>query len=72
MAPKWVEPFPIEQVISSVAYYFSLPEEYGHIHPALHISSLQGHQGPPPSRPYPIFPVADSSEPVYEVEGTLS
>ena len=44
----WVGPFPFEQVISSVAYHISLPEEYRHIHPAFHISSLHGHHGPPP------------------------
>ena len=32
LAPKWVGPFLIEQVISSVAYCISLPKEYGHIH----------------------------------------
>ena len=33
LAPKWVGPFPIEQVISTVAYCISLPKEYGHIYP---------------------------------------
>ena len=61
LAPKWVGPFPIEQIISSVAYRICLPEEYGHIHPVFHVSSLDGHHGPPPSHPPPIFPVADSS-----------
>ena len=32
LAPKWVGPFPIEQVISSISYIISLPKEYGHIH----------------------------------------
>ena len=72
LAPKWVGPFPIEQIISSVAYRISLPEEYGHIHPVFHVSSLRGHHGPPPSRPPPIFPVADSSQPEYEVEDILA
>ena len=40
LAPNWVGLFPIEWVISSVAYCISLPEEYGHIHPVFHISSL--------------------------------
>ena len=60
LAPKWVGAFPIERIISSVAYRISLPEEYGHIHPVFHASSLCGHHGPPPSHPPPIFPVADS------------
>ena len=42
LAPKWVGPFPIQQVISSLAYCISLPEEYGYIHPVFHISSLGG------------------------------
>ena len=61
LAPKWVGSFPIEWIISSVAYYISLPEEYGHIHPVFHISSLRGHHWPPPSCPPPIFLVDDSS-----------
>ena len=56
LAPKWVGPLPIEQVISSVAYCISLPKEYGHIHPVFHISSLHGHHSPPTSCPPPIFP----------------
>ena len=72
LALKWVEPFPIEQVISSVAYLISLPEEYGHIHPVFRVSSLHGHNRPPPSHPPPIFPVADSSSPEYEVEDILA
>ena len=61
LAPKWVGPFPIEQIISPVAYRISLPEEYGHIHPVFHVSSLHGHHGPQPSCLSPIFPVAYSS-----------
>ena len=40
LAPKWVGPFPIEQVISSVVYHISLPNEYRNIHPVFHTSSL--------------------------------
>ena len=47
LAPKWVGPFPIEQVISSVAYCISLPEECGHTYPVFHVSSLCGYYGPP-------------------------
>ena len=72
LAPKWVGHFPIEQVISPVVYYISLPEEYGHIHPVFHISSLHGHQVPPPSCPPPIFLVANSSQHEYEVEDILA
>ena len=61
LAPKLVGPFPIEWIISSVAYRVSLPEEYEHIHPVFHIASLRGHHGPPPSHLPPIFPVSDSS-----------
>ena len=72
LAPKCVGPFPIEQIISSVAYRISLPEEYGYIHPVFHVSSLRGHHGLPSSRPPPIFPVADSFQPEYEVEDILA
>ena len=72
LAPKWVGPFPIEQVISSVAYCISLPEEYGHVHPVFFASSLGGHNGPPPSHPAPIFPVDDSSSPEYKIEDILT
>ena len=72
LAPKWVRPFPIEWVISSVAYCISLPEEYGQIHPVFHVSPLHRHHGPPPSCPTPIILVADSSQPEYEVEDSLA
>ena len=72
LAAKWVGPFPIEQVISSVAYFISLPEEYGHIHPVFNISSLHRHHGPPLSCIPPIFPVADSPQPEYIVEAILA
>ena len=61
LALKWVGPFAIEQVISSVAYRISLPKECGHIHPVFHVSSLRGHHRPPPSYSPPFFTVADSS-----------
>ena len=72
LAPKWVGLFLIEQVISSVAYHISLPDEYGHIHLVFHASSLCGHHEPPPSLPPPIFPVANSSLPEYEVGDILA
>ena len=67
LAPKWVGPFPIEQVISSVAYHVSLPDKNGHIHPFFRNSSLRGYHGPPPSHPPPMFPLTDSSSPEYKV-----
>ena len=71
LAPKWVGPFPIEQVIFSIVYCMSLLEDYGHIHPVFHDTSLHGHQRPPPLCPPPIFPVADSSQPEYKIEDIL-
>ncbi len=38
LAPKWVGPFPVEKVISSVAYRVALPAEYGKFHPVFHVS----------------------------------
>ena len=61
LTPKWVRPFPIELIISSVAYRISLPKEYRHIHLVFYISSLQEYQKRLLSRPPPIFPVVDSS-----------
>ena len=72
LAPKRVGPFSIKELISSVAYCFSLPEDYGHIHPVFYISSLCGHHRPPTSCPTPIFPVSDSSSPQYKVEDILA
>ena len=72
LALKWVGPFPIEQVISSVAYCISLTNEYGHIHPIFHVSSLCRHHGPPPLFPPPIFPIEDSSLLKYEFEEILA
>ena len=72
LASRWVGALFIEQAISSVAYCISLPEEYGNIHPVFHVSSLHGHHRPPPSCPPPIFPVADSFLPKYEVEDILA
>ena len=72
LAPKWVGPFPIEQVIFSVAYHISLPKEYRHIHPVFYVSSLCGYHKPPPSCPPLIFPVAESSSPEYEVQDILA
>ena len=69
---KWVGLFPIEYVIFSAVYNISLPKEYGHIHPVFHISSLYGHQGPPPSYSTLIFSVTDNSQPEYEVGDTLA
>ena len=60
LAPKWVGPFPVDWVIPLVAYCISLCEEYGHICPLFYISSLDGHQGPPPLCPPPVFPLSDS------------
>ena len=39
LAPKWVGPFPIDQVISSVAYYIGPPEEYGLLQEGFALSS---------------------------------
>ena len=72
LAPKLVGPFPIEQVVSSLVYRIGLPEEYGHIHPVFHISSLPGHHGSPLSCPPPIFPIYDCSSPEYKVEDILA
>ena len=72
LAPKQVEPFPIEQVISLVAYCTSQPKEYGHIHLIFHMFSLRGNHGSPTSYPPPIFPVADSCLPEYKVEDILA
>ena len=72
LLPKWVGPFAIKQIISSVAYRISLPKEYGHIHPVFFISSLRGYHGPPPSCPLPIFPISNSSLPEYKVEDILA
>ena len=72
LATKQVVPFPIEQVISSVVYCISPPEDYSYIHPVFSISSLYGHQGLLPSFTPPIFLLTGSSQPEYEVEDILA
>ena len=65
LAPKWVGPFLIEWVISSLVYCISLTVEDGYIHSVFHVPSLRGHYGPLFSHPPTIFPVDDSSQPDY-------
>ena len=72
LAPNWVGPFPIEKLISSVAYHIVLPEEYRHIYAVFHISSLHGDHRPPSSYSSPMFPVSDSFLPDYKVEDILT
>ena len=58
-------------MISPVAYQVDLPAEYGRVHPVFHASCLRPHVGPAPTRPPPVFPLADASDPEYEVEDIL-
>ena len=58
-------------MISPVAYQVDLPAEYGRVNPVFHASCLRPHVGPAPTRLPPIFPLADASDPEYEVEDIL-
>ena len=58
-------------MISPVAYQVDLPAEYGRVHSVFHASCLCPHVGPAPTRPPPVFPLTDASEPEYEVEDIL-
>ena len=69
---RWVGPFPVVRVISSVAYELSLPSGWK-IHPVFHVSNLRRHvrserfvrvEKPPP-------PILVDGEEEYEVEAIL-
>ena len=72
MRRRWVGPFPVVRVISSVAYELSLPPDWK-IHPVFHISNLRRYvrstelnrvEKPPP-------PILVDGEEEYEVEAIL-
>ena len=47
LSHKWIGPYPIEQVISKVAYKLRLPDNM-HIHPVFHVSVLKRYIVNPP------------------------
>ena len=71
LAPYWVGPFPINSIISWVAYCIKLLEEYGCIHPMFHVSYLHAHVGPVPTYPPSPLPLDDDTAGEVQVEGIL-
>ena len=41
LAPKYIGPFPIKRVVSSVAYELELPDSMSRVHPVFHVSKLK-------------------------------
>lgn len=44
LAPKWIGPYQVVQVVNPVAYKVELPESY-RIHPVFHVSMLKPNVG---------------------------
>lgn len=75
LLPRFIGPFLIKRVISSVAYELELPSAYSRIHPVFHVSKLRRYRDGSdtfPTRPNPIdrpLPVLiDDNEEAWEVE----
>ena len=45
LAAQWIGPFPVESVVSRVAYRLTLPPRFGRLHPVFHVSLLKTHHG---------------------------
>jgi hypothetical protein len=76
LSPKYIGPFPVQDVISPVAYRLELPSSLAKIHPVFHVSLLQAYNSNPSEfsgrdhpRPPPLQ-VLDSEE--YEVESIVA
>lgn len=68
LAPRWVGPFEILQVINNNAVKLRLPTTW-RLHPVFNVSLLKPHFGPPLPHQEPAFQVDD--EPEYEIEAIL-
>jgi hypothetical protein len=76
LAPKFIGPFPICRVVSSVAYELELPATMSRVHPVFHVSKLKAYRDGsstfPSRRQMPTRPTAellpDSGEEAWEVE----
>ena len=70
LAPHWVGPFPIVQIISEHAMKLQLPHHW-RLHPTFHVSLLKPHHGPTRPDQAPVF-ATDGHSDEYEVEAILS
>ena len=43
LVPRWIGPFLIEAYVGRLAYWLTLPDMYGHLHPVFHISKLKAY-----------------------------
>ena len=59
LAPKWIGPFRIRQMINPVAFKLDLPAKFSKMHPVFHTSQLKLHQGTVEPSPAPVFEDAD-------------
>ena len=70
LAPKYIGPFKILQVINPTAYKLDLPAQFAKIHPVFHTSLLKAFHGVSREQRPPVFQDASTSE--YEVEQLLA
>ena len=68
LAPRWVGPFPILQVISKNSYRLQLPPSW-RLHPVFNVNQLKPHSGGRPAVEPPVFTTEDGPE--FEVESIL-
>ena len=45
LAAQWIGPFPVEAVVSRVAYRLTLPPRFSRLHPVFHVSLLKPYHG---------------------------
>jgi hypothetical protein len=79
LAPKFIGPFPVRRVVSSVAYELELPRTMSKLHPVFHISKLKLYQDGSslfpdrvqlPARPSPEL-LPDTGEQAWEVDKVI-
>ena len=71
LASCWVGPFPINSIISWVAYHINLPEEYGRIHSIFYVSYLHPHIRLVPTHPLLPLLLDDSAAGEFKVKDIL-
>ena len=67
LAPRWVGPYPVSEVISHVAIRVDLPASFRSIHNVFHVSVIKMHLGDPPLRRSAVFR-PETEEQEFEVE----
>ena len=55
LAAKWLGPYPITEMVRSVACRIQLPPELGRVYPVFHVSMIKKHEGPILQQRAPLF-----------------